>query len=127
MKRFTLALVLLAFTGCGRAEDERAASAVTERFLIAVEAGDGETACAQLSPDTAEALEATRACDEAVTDLDVSTGAVTHAAVFSTGAKVDVRGGQSFFLERTRAGWRISAAGCEPTTRDEPFDCEARA
>lgn len=127
MHRFAFALILLALVGCGRGDDERAVSAVTERFLTAVEAEDGETACAQLSPATAEALEASRPCDEAVTDLDVSPGAVTRAQVYSISAKVDISGGESYFLELTRAGWRIAAAGCTPLTREEPFDCEAEA
>ena len=102
-------------------------SAVTARFLTAVEAQDGATACAQLSPATADALEASRPCDEAVTDLDVSPGRVARAQVFSISAKVDIAGGESYFLEHTRAGWRIAAAGCTPLTRDEPYDCEAEA
>jgi hypothetical protein len=125
--RFALALVLLALVGCGRGDDERAASAVTERFLTAVEAEDGAAACALLSPATAGSLEASRPCDEAVTDLDVSPGRITRAQVFSISAKVDVAGGESYFLEHTRAGWRITAAGCTPLTPDEPYDCEAEA
>jgi hypothetical protein len=119
--------VIVALAGCGRDDDERTVSAVTERFLTAVQADDGEAACAQLSPATAESLEATRPCDEAVTDLDLSRAAVTRAQVFGIGAKVDVAGGDSYFLELTRAGWRISSAACAPTTRDEPYDCEADA
>lgn len=127
MHRLALALVVLALAGCGRADDERAVSAVTERFLSAVDEGEGEIACAQLTPATAEALEATRPCAEAVTDLDVSPGQVTRAQVYSISAKVDVGAGASYFLELTRAGWRISAAGCTPETRGAPFDCEAEA
>jgi len=112
--------------GCGRDDDERAASAVTARFLTAVQDGDGELACTQLTPSTAESLEASRPCAEAVTDLDVSLAPVTRVQVYSISAKVDA-GGASYFLERTRTGWRISAAGCTPLTRDEPFDCEAEA
>ena len=111
---------------CGRDDDERAASAVTARFLTAVQDGDGELACTQLTPSTAESLEASRPCAEAVTDLDVSPAPVTRVQVYSISAKVDA-GGASYFLERTRTGWRISAAGCTPLTRDEPFDCEAEA
>ena len=127
MHRAALALVLLTLTGCGRSDDERAVTAVTERFLTAVQDDDGEIACAQLTPAAAESLEASRPCAEAVTDLDVSPGSVTRAQVYSISAKVDVGGGASYFLELTRAGWRISAAGCTPLTREEPLDCEAEA
>ena len=126
MHRVALALLLLALTGCGRSDDERAVSAVTERFLTAVQGNDGEIACAQLTPAAAESLEASRPCAEAVTDLDVSPGPVTRAQVYSISAKVEA-GGTSYFLELTRAGWRISAAGCTPQADDAPFDCEAEA
>ena len=126
MHRLALALLILTLTGCGRNDDERAVSTVTERFLTAVEEGQGEIACAQLTPPAAESLEASRPCAEAVTDLDVSRAPVTRAQVYSISAKVEA-GGTSYFLELTRAGWRISAAGCTPLTRDEPFDCEAEA
>lgn len=125
MHRVALALLVLALAGCGRADDERAVSAVSTRFLEAVRDGDGEIACAQLTPAAAESLEATRPCADAVTDLDLSPGPVTRAQVYSISAKVDVGGGASYFLELTRAGWRISAAGCTPTSRDAPFECEA--
>jgi hypothetical protein len=118
-------VVLVALAGCGREDDERAVSTVTARFLAALEAGEGERACARLTRDAAESLAATRACAEVVTDLGVSPGRVTRGQVSGIGAKVEVAGGQSFFLELTRAGWRIAAAGCVPKTGDEPFDCDA--
>lgn len=125
MHRVALAFLLLALAGCGRADDERTVGSVTARFLEAVREGDGESACAQLTPAAAESLEASRPCADAVIDLDVSLGPVRRAQVYSISAKVDVGGGASYFLELTRAGWRISAAGCTPTSRDAPFDCEA--
>ena len=127
-RALAVALLAVALTagGCGSA-DRSDVRAVTERFLTAVRDKDGEIACAQLTPSAAESLEASRSCAEAVTDLDVSPGPVTRAQVYSISAKVDVGGGASYFLELTRAGWRISAVGCTPQTRDEPFDCEAEA
>jgi hypothetical protein len=32
--------------------------------------------------------------------------------------------GGSDFLDEGPDGWRISAAGCEPTTPQQPYDCE---
>jgi hypothetical protein len=118
---------MVALAGCGRADDERTVSAVTERFLSAVEADDGEVACAQLTQATAEAIAATRPCSQAVTDLELSPGAVTRARVYGIGAQVELRSGERLFLELTRSGWRVSAAGCSPRPHDEPFDCEAEA
>jgi hypothetical protein len=57
VNRWPLVLVLgLALAGCGRGDDQRAVSAVTERFVRAVEAHNGDVACAQLSSETADAL-----------------------------------------------------------------------
>jgi hypothetical protein len=124
-----LCAVAAAATGCGRADDERAAASVTSRFLQAVRADEGSRACAQLSPQAAEALEDDegKACAEAVVDLDVEPSAVRRAQVFGVGAKVDLADGRSAFLELTPRGWRLSAAGCEPGTDDEPYTCEVEA
>ncbi|MBE2316090.1 hypothetical protein DVA67_008890 [Solirubrobacter sp. CPCC 204708] len=119
--------VVVALAGCGRGDDERTVGAVTERFLAAVEAGDGELACAQLSRAAAESIAATRSCPEAVTDLEVDPAAVDRTRVYGISAQVQLRGGERYFLEWTRAGWRISAAGCSRAPDDEPFDCEAEA
>ena len=129
MRPFALLILLAALAGCGRADDERAVSAVTETFLAARAAGDGERACAQLSPETASTLadDEGEPCDEAVTGLQLARSAVERAAVFGIGAKVDLAGGDSYFLELTREGWRISAAGCQPAPPDEPYDCEVEA
>jgi hypothetical protein len=115
--------------GCGRADDRAAAGDVTARFLRAVEGGDGERACAQLSDATVEALERDegKPCAEAATELDLAPSAVTHAEVSNIAAKVDLADGRSAFLELTRAGWRLSAAGCEPGSGDEPYTCEVEA
>jgi hypothetical protein len=116
-------------TGCGRSDDERTTSAVTERFLRAVDEHDGPRACAQLSDGAVQALEHDegKSCDQAAPELDVSPSRVTRAQVFGTGAKVDLADGHSAFLELTRRGWRLSAAGCRPEPDDRPFTCEVEA
>jgi hypothetical protein len=123
------AALALALTGCGRADDERVTSVVTERFLRAVEQRDGARACAQLSQGAVQALEHDqgKSCAEAAPDLDVSPSRVTRAEVFGTGAKVDLADGHSAFLELTRRGWRLAAAGCRPEPDDQPFTCEVQA
>jgi hypothetical protein len=126
---FALCAIALVATGCGRADDERVTSVVTERFLQAVEQHDGARACAQLSQGAVEALEHDEGkdCAEAAPELDVSPSRVTRAEVFGTGAKVDLADGHSAFLELTRDGWRLSAAGCRPEPDDHPFTCEVEA
>jgi hypothetical protein len=121
-----LAALCLAAAGCGRGDDERAAGATTERFLAAVEAGDGAAACSQLSEPTADALaqDEGEPCVEAAPQLDVSRSAVARVEVYAIAAKVDLADGESAFLELTSDGWRISAAGCVPAGADQPYDCE---
>jgi hypothetical protein len=127
--RAGLVVLCAAAAGCGRADDRAAVSAVTERFLEAVAAGDGAAACAQLSDDTAEALasESGQPCAVAAGELDVALGSVRHAEVFGIAAKVDLEDGDSAFLELTREGWRISAAGCAPAPGARPYECEVEA
>jgi hypothetical protein len=118
-----------AATGCGRADDRAAVGAVTERFLQAIAAEDGAGACAQLSDDTAQALQrdAGQPCAVAATGLDVALSTVTRSEVFGTAAKVDLADGGSAFLELTPDGWRISAAGCVPEPGEQPYTCEVEA
>jgi hypothetical protein len=118
--------------GCGRDADRDAVQTVTDRFHAALEAGDGEAACAQLSTDTRTELESEEqeACPKAVTSLAVEGGALTRVQVYVTNAKVDLAGGESTFLSRTQEGWRISAVGCTPQEgkpADIPYDCELEA
>jgi hypothetical protein len=130
MSRWALLVGLcVVLAGCGRGDDERAVTDVTDRFVRAVDAGEGEAACAQLSSDTADALERDEGepCEEAAPKLDISASDVRRAQVFQISAKVDLADGDSAFLELTPGGWRIAAAGCRPTADDEPYECEVEA
>jgi hypothetical protein len=129
---FRAALVLvgvLAMAGCGRADDQRAVTGVTERLLAAVHERDGERACAQLTDGAVQALEHDEgeSCAEAAPKLDVSPRAAIRAQVFATSAKVDLADGASAFLELTPRGWRVAAAGCRPEGSDQPYTCEIEA
>ena len=50
-------LVALALAGCGAGDRGKDVAAVAQRFHAALEAGDGQAACDQLSQDTASKLE----------------------------------------------------------------------
>jgi len=130
----SLALLALAvcMAGCGRAGDRDDARAVTERFLTALDRGDGTTACAQLSPDTRAALvdEEGKPCREAVGSLGLQASAVARLQLYVTNAKADLANGDSAFLSQGAQGWRLSAVGCRPARgkpADAPYECALEA
>jgi len=113
--------------GCGPGDRGRDAGAVTERFHAALESGDGQAACAALSEETASKLEQQeqKPCEEAILSLELPKGAtVAGTEVYVRSAFANLAEGGADFLDEAADGWRISAAGCEPTAPDQPYDCE---
>ena len=117
--------------GCGQSDDRDSVRTITQRFLAAYRAQEGEPACGALSQDTRKELESqeSRPCADAIAEVELEPGAVTRVEVAVTNAKVDLASGESVFLSEQAAGWRISALGCKPQGKpaDEPFDCELQA
>ncbi len=123
----TVVLLALAclWAGCGDRSND--AAAVVERFQTALDGNDGAGACAELSKPTASALEQQEGhpCVEAILDLHLASGReVAKASVYVTSASVSLVDGNTLFLDEASDGWQISAAGCRPSARDRPFDCE---
>jgi hypothetical protein len=120
---------VLAFAGCGRAGDRATVSSVTEGFYAAVADHDGAAACARLSADTRQALEQQESapCARAVQRLDLSGRRVHSVRLYSTDAAVELVHGDTVFLQATKQGWRISAAGCRPQPQGEPANCEVQS
>jgi hypothetical protein len=129
--RLMVALAAAAvLAGCGTSGDARESRAVVERFYDALRQDDGSAACAQLSASAMQALESQsgQSCESAVTRLDYEGGAIERTQVFITSARVDLRGGESAFLDREPGlGWRISAVACKaelgPPSK-HPMECE---
>ncbi len=122
-------VVAAAAGGCGGGDDQ-AASRVAERFYAAVQAKDGQAACAQLEESTLEALEHEEEspCAEAVLSLKLSGSRADSATVWLTSAQVRLRAGDTVFLDETEAGWRVAAAGCQPQAGEEqPYQCEVES
>jgi hypothetical protein len=119
------ALAALACAGCGTGADQRQARTATERFYAAVAAHDGQTACAQLSPDLRAQLvkDESARCAKAVERLKLRGRRAARVRVYATSAMVDLAGGDSVFLDDTREGWRIAAVGCRPNGPG-PYECE---
>lgn len=121
------AALVVVGAGCGSAERERAATAVTERFHAALQDGDGARACEELTQAASSSLERSRErpCAEAILGLALPPGGqVASARVFVTSAVTRLAEGATTFLEKGSHGWEISAAGCEPTLPDQPYECD---
>ena len=122
MRRATGALAALAvLTGCAASSQDDVRGVAT---AFEDPGGDPQDRCDLLAPATRATLEADAAapCAEAITDLPLPGGDVTAVEVWSGDAQVRL-GGDVVFLTETDAGWRVTAAACEP--RGElPYDCE---
>jgi hypothetical protein len=119
-------LLALALAGCGTADRERDAAAVAERFHAALESGDGQAACEELSEETASKLEQQEGepCEEAILGLELPKGGtVTVRRVEERSAYTELSAGGADFLDEGPEGWEISAAGCRPTAPDQPYEC----
>jgi hypothetical protein len=131
MRRSLVAFALLAaaLCACGRSGDRQTVRDAAVQFYAAVDRHDGARACALLSADTRKALEdqESESCDKAVEHLDLTGGPVGTVSVYSTEAAVELRGGDTVFLQDTKQGWRIAAAGCRPSGHEEPADCDVEA
>jgi ketosteroid isomerase-like protein len=130
VRRITLAIAALALllAGCGPEADRSTARAVTDRFFAALASGDGEQACAQLSPDTRTELESqeSKPCREAITGLGLEGGSVARVDVQMINAMVELSNGDAAFLDEGEEGWRLSAVGCKDAGKpaDRPYDCD---
>ena len=124
----SLACVLaIAVTGCGTGEREDDAAAVAERFHAALDSGDGQAACTELSEETASKLESQeqKPCEEAILTLELPKGGtVAVKRVEMRSAFAGLAEGGADFLDEGPEGWKISAAGCEPTAAEQPYECE---
>jgi hypothetical protein len=124
MRRTAAGLVAagaLVLTGCAAASeaDVRAAATAFED-----PGGDPQDRCDLLAPATRTVLESdgSTPCTDVIGDLPLPGGDVTAVEVWSGEAQVRL-GGDVVFLTETGAGWRVTAAACEP--REElPYDCE---
>jgi hypothetical protein len=130
--RSAIVVLLAVLAGCGTSDDRDQARGVVERFYDAVRHDRAAEACAQLSDSTIQELESQsgQSCAAVITRLRYTGGAIVRAEVYITNAKVDLRGGESAFLDRQPTGWKLTAIGCRPEEgkpRDRPLQCEVQA
>jgi hypothetical protein len=120
-------LLALALAGCGAGDRGQDVAAVAQRFHAALEAGDGQAACDQLSEETASKLEQQekKPCDQAILGLALPKGGTVAATGVYVQSAYALRGeGGTDFLSEGPDGWTISAAGCRPTAPKQPYECE---
>ena len=109
--------------GCGERSDD--ATAVVERFQTALDGRDGAGACAELSEQTASALEQQEGHPATRRSWAWTwpAGEVADTSVYVTSASVSLRRRGPLFLDEAR---RLGDLGrrLPPLCPDRPFDCE---
>jgi hypothetical protein len=115
-----LAVVMLA--GCADPREDAVAS-VARSFAADLASGDFSAACSQLAPATRERVERGASCPAMLAQHPpVETGASLSSQVWGDRAQVRMST-DALFLTETSAGWKVSAAGCQPRG-DAPYDCQ---
>ncbi len=112
------ALLLSGCSSLQQSEVEQVATSFEDQ------SGDPEARCDLLIPTTRAAVEeqAQASCTEAIGELPLQGGEVRSVEIWGGDAQVRL-GGDTLFLTETSAGWRVTAAGCEPHG-EAPYDCE---
>jgi hypothetical protein len=114
---------LLAGCGCGDADAHRIRT-VVQSFEAALAAGQGQTACRLLTPETAAEVPQSEesSCASAIVKEDLPPpGQIVAVKRFGNSAQL-VSAGDVMFLARFPPGWKITAVGC--TARSgQPYDC----
>ena len=123
------AAVALALPACG--DQEAAVRSTAERFYSAVERGDGQAACEELSEDTVDQLEQSEGtdCERAAVELELSGSRAREVQVFSDSGMVTFERGDRVFLTQEPDGWKVSAAGCRVNedADDVPHECSVES
>ena len=112
----------MAMAGCAglqQPEVEQVAAAFTESGAV--------ERCALLAPATVAALEHDESapCADALGKLDLLGGQVVSSTVWGDNAQVRLTG-DTLFLTRTDAGWKVAAAECTPQG-EAPYLCRLEA
>jgi hypothetical protein len=116
IRAFILGATVAMLAGCAATERPDA-----ERVATAFATGDPTTRCALLAPAALAAAERDGPCVAAVGTQAPSDGQVLQTAVWGDEAQVRLSG-DTLFLTRTSAGWKVVAAGCTPNG-GLPYEC----
>jgi hypothetical protein len=111
-----LAGVLSGCSSASRPEVEKVA-AVFESPTV-----DPQSRCELLAPATREAFEQSTPCTDAIGQLPFQGGDVRAVSIWGGVAQAKV-GADTVFLTETDAGWKVTAALCQPRG-EAPYDCQ---
>ena len=110
----------LVLTGCSSTQQPE-----VERVATTFEdpGADPQDRCDLLAPATLEAFEQDEeaSCAEAIEQVPLDGGEIESVEIWGGDAQVR-SSGDTLFLTRTRAGWRVSAAACE-SRGEAPYEC----
>lgn len=108
-------------TGCSSMQQPEVADVAT---TFEDPGADPQARCDLLAPATLVAFEEgeSAACADAIEDAPLEGGEVRSVQIWGGDAQVKLAG-DTLFLTETRAGWRVTAAGCQPQG-EAPYDCE---
>jgi hypothetical protein len=120
----SLIAVTGALTGCGSSPQRSDVKDVAVRFVTAVQAKQGNAACALLTSDARQSATGATdvTCADAVLNVDEHGVNVHGAQVWGDEAQVKL-GTDVVFLRRFTAGWQVRAAGCRPQP-GAAYDCD---
>ena len=126
-RRASGAVVAVLVASACQSSQESPSRDAAESFYAALAAQDGRAACDLLTPATRSALEqsAGTACEEAVLKQLAPADGTPTVEVYGTMAQARYDG-ETTFLTRVPDGWRVTAAGCSPTTADL-YDCSVKS
>jgi hypothetical protein len=110
---------------CGCGVDDAAVEQAASAFGSALAAGDLSRACELLAPATRATLEyqQPQPCPQALLGDNLHSGPIGQVEVWGGQARAHA-GSDTWFLTRTRQGWRIAAAGCVPQGDNVPYLCK---
>jgi hypothetical protein len=121
------AIALVALAGCSSSADGEARQAA-DQFYSAVEARDGEAACALLASTTREELQqsAGSPCTKAILAEGLPTVSEAEGVkVYDTMALVRYAE-DTAFLTRIADSWRVLAVSCVRRPGEQPYDCQVK-
>jgi outer membrane murein-binding lipoprotein Lpp len=115
-----IASASLVLTGCSSTQQPEVEQVAT---TFGDPGADARTRCDLLAPATLEAFEQDEeaSCAEAIEQVPLDGGEIESVEIWGGDAQVRLSG-DTLFLTRTRAGWRVSAAACE-SRGEAPYEC----